>query len=512
MKKYLLFVISILISLVATSCQDEDFGYTEQDVFKGAYSRNFIKAFGSIDSNQSWDLSAYGRKQAAKRSNVTRSGDSSLPFDAETEDGHSYYRIEEGTLNWIDSKLLENQDNSSLGTAFGMLLAGQEFIAIPISQNGNEKVDISYGKFGNKKGSGSSAYYEIQKTTTTTSYDWDLYMVTLEPNENPDSKILWSKNSSNNIQTPDSESITCRTCDGRGMVGGTGDVPCEGCASQGYLPGMDTTCPKCSGSTTERGLCPNPKCDSQGHVECETCHGARLSDSVLRDLTINSMYLDVSTGEILDPTDGLKDMTSHTLCTTNAPDVIFKDDPIRMMRIIRFASILGWDIDKTTWFGILRNHELIKTASTEKFVRELNQILLTDKPSVGLKRLISSGILYDMIPELYAINHIDGIDIKENVWNHTLKVVDNSEPILLNRIAALLHDIGKPISHKIINDKSRFYSHEFSGREAATSVLKRLRYSDRVIDSVRNAIRYHMTFTYTTTNNFLYIPNKKIGE
>lgn len=265
MKKYLFLLFSFITSLLVISCQDEDFGYTEEEIFRNAYERNFEAKYGKIDPNQSWDLSSCAPKANAKK---TRAND--LPFDV---DANNYYRVENGILNWIDSKLPENQDNRALGTAFGMLLAGQEFIAVPISQKGlNSKVEESYSNFSNRKGDRTNGYYyEITKTTTTITHNWDLYMVTLENGKTPVSTLLWSKNSSNNIQTPNSETITCTKCDGHGMLKGEGTVPCDGCAHEGYLPGDTDTCPHCEGNKTVKGPC--TKCDANGHIECTKCKG-----------------------------------------------------------------------------------------------------------------------------------------------------------------------------------------------------------------------------------------------
>lgn len=272
MKRYLFFIITLITSLLAFSCQDEDFGFTQEEVFKGAYERNFEAKYGKIDPNQSWDLSRYARGKAKVNAPITRGENRPIPFDAESDGGNSYYRIEDGTLNWIDNKLPENQNNESLGTAFGMLLAGQQFIAIPISQKGaNESFSETYSNYS-RKGSKS---YEFVKTTKTTTYDWTLYMVTLENGEYPKPKALWSKSTHNNIQTPQSDTQMCDVCEGRGMVDGDGDVPCEACAHEGWLPMTDPVndpdCPKCNGTKTEKGEC--TKCDAEGHITCTRCKG-----------------------------------------------------------------------------------------------------------------------------------------------------------------------------------------------------------------------------------------------
>lgn len=232
--------------------------------------------------------------------------------------------------------------------------------------------------------------------------------------------------------------------------------------------------------------------------------GTILDDAHLRDLTINSMYIDISEGQLLDPTNGIDDIDEHILKTTNIPDVIFKDDPLRMLRVIRFASKYQWNIEQKTWLGIVKNHEKIKEVSVERIREEINNILLTDKPSCGLKRLLNSGILYDIIPQLYALNHT-----KQNnrtIWEHTMAVVDNSSPSLINRITALFHDIGKQLCEKYINGKQHFYGHECCGATLATEVMKTFKYPDQVIKEVENAIRLHMRFSMCQGN---YVPTDK---
>lgn len=237
--------------------------------------------------------------------------------------------------------------------------------------------------------------------------------------------------------------------------------------------------------------------------------GSILDDAGLRDLTINSIFLDVSAGEIIDPKNGVSDISDNVLKTPDYPDIIFRDDPLRMLRIIRFSSKYQWGIEKETWFGILKNHERIKDVSIERVRDELNEILLSSEPSIGLRKLINSGMLYDIIPQLYGLNHIiqSKNGTNKNVWEHTLDTVDRTKPILINRLSALFHDIGKLITGKIIKGKVTFYGHEFSGVSIATDIMTKFKYPDAIIQSVCCVIKNHMKFSMVQGT---YTPSRKL--
>lgn len=253
----------------------------------------------------------------------------------------------------------------------------------------------------------------------------------------------------------------------------------------------------------------NPSYSLRTEADKKNNIGTILEDSALRDLTMNSLYLDISAGEVIDPQNGIDDITENTLRVSGVPDVVFKDDPLRMMRIIRFASIYNWGIEKNTWLGIVRNHELIKNVSEERITSELNKILLTRVPSYGLTRLMNSGILYDILPQVYCLNHIgdDYRMVNKNVWEHTLKVVDGTEPILLNRLSALFHDIGKVLTYKVIKGQVHFYGHECCGITMAKDILKKLKYPEQVINDVCFVIKHHMRFSMVQG---MYTPSMKV--
>ena len=179
--------------------------------------------------------------------------------------------------------------------------------------------------------------------------------------------------------------------------------------------------------------------------------GSLEDDQNRRDFTINAMAICLNKdrfGELVDPFEGVSDLNAKCIRTPLDPDITFSDDPLRMMRAIRFASQLNFEIDSPTLESIKRQCERIDIITKERIVVELNKILLSDQPSVGFGLLKETGLLKRLIPELTAlegIEEIEGKKHKDNFW-HTLEVVDNMAQLssdLWLRWAALLHDIGK---------------------------------------------------------------------
>ncbi len=223
--------------------------------------------------------------------------------------------------------------------------------------------------------------------------------------------------------------------------------------------------------------------------------GTLLDDTLLKDISANAMYLDVSDGSIYDPTDGCKDIEEQVIRLTNKPEIIFKDNPIVMLKIIKYASQWQWNIEQRTWMGILKHHELIKTVPMEQIRWELNDILLSIEPSFGLDKLLYSGMMFDLFPHLYALGHlnING----ESVLKHTFDVCDGTDSVLKTRLAALFHDVGKPC----VFDKKKFAYHDNTGRDIAAKVLTDLGYSDGTIDDVKAIIKNHHYFDNCSKNH-----------
>ncbi len=211
--------------------------------------------------------------------------------------------------------------------------------------------------------------------------------------------------------------------------------------------------------------------------------GTLLDDQKRRDFTINTMAISLNEsdyGQLLDPFDGLKDLKNKLIRTPLNPSITYSDDPLRMMRAIRFATQLGFNIELKSLQAIIENKERIEIISQERIVDELNKILACDQPSIGLKLLYNTELLPFLLPELTAlegIEEIEGQRHKDNFW-HTLEVVDNIAKTTDNlwlRWAALLHDIGKAPTKRFDNKIGwTFHAHEFVGSKMVFKLFKRL--------------------------------------
>ena len=219
--------------------------------------------------------------------------------------------------------------------------------------------------------------------------------------------------------------------------------------------------------------------------------GTLQEDQERRDFTINALALCLNAdrfGELVDPFDGLDDMDNLTLRTPLDPDVTFSDDPLRMMRAIRFASQLGFFIDPDTFAAIGRNRERIGIVSAERISTEFNKILLSPRPSVGLELFEQTGLMEILFPELLELKGAEtreGIEHKDNL-THTYKVVDNLAKALASRPhreedlwllwAALLHDIGKPRTKRFDHRLGwTFHNHNYVGMKMVSRIFRRLR-------------------------------------
>ncbi|MDR0699643.1 MAG: CCA tRNA nucleotidyltransferase [Tannerella sp.] len=212
--------------------------------------------------------------------------------------------------------------------------------------------------------------------------------------------------------------------------------------------------------------------------------GTLEDDQNRRDFTINAMALCLNKaryGELADPFDGLGDLENLRIVTPLDPDVTFSDDPLRMMRAIRFASQLGFFIDPDTFDAIERNKQRIEIISKERMVDELNKIIMSPKPSAGFELLERSGLLEIIFPELCALRGIEtkeGIGHKDN-FAHTLTVLDRlckTSDNLWLRWSALLHDIAKPATKRF--DKHAgwtFHNHNFIGEKMIPGIFRKMK-------------------------------------
>jgi poly(A) polymerase len=213
-------------------------------------------------------------------------------------------------------------------------------------------------------------------------------------------------------------------------------------------------------------------------------NGTLEDDQQRRDFTINAMAVSLNSdnyGELIDPFEGIKDLDRGIIRTPLDPDITFSDDPLRMMRAIRFATQLRFTIEDNTLISISRNKERIGIVSPERIIEEINKIIMSPKPSVGFKLLEETGLLKLVFPELEKMKGVDsvkGIGHKDNFY-HTLKVLDQLSPESDNlwlRWAALLHDIAKPATKKFVEGIGwTFYAHNFVGAKMIPGIFKKMK-------------------------------------
>ncbi len=212
--------------------------------------------------------------------------------------------------------------------------------------------------------------------------------------------------------------------------------------------------------------------------------GSFEDDHNRRDFTINAIYFSLNAdtfGEIIDPFNGIDDIRNKIIKTPLSPEITFSDDPLRMMRAIRFASQLNFNIEDNTFEGIKNQSQRIKIISYERITEELNKIILSNTPSKGFINLDKTGLLQIIFPEFVALKGVDIIEEKahKDIFYHTLQVLDNitnGTNDLWLRWAAILHDIGKPRTKKYLDNVGwTFHQHEFVGSKMVSKIFQKFK-------------------------------------
>lgn len=237
--------------------------------------------------------------------------------------------------------------------------------------------------------------------------------------------------------------------------------------------------------------------------------GTSLEEDLMRrDFTVNSLALRLPGVTLIDPSGGIDDLLAGVLRTPAAPEVSFGDDPLRMLRAARFTAQLGFALDSDTEFAMEEMCESIRIISAERVGEEISKLLLADNPRAGIEVLMQSGLAHIVLPEVPGLQlEVDEHHHHKDVYEHTLTVLEqaigyeksrgNLDPAgdLVVRLAALLHDIGKPATRKLEpGGVVSFYHHDVVGSKLAKKRLRALRFDNDTINAVARLVELHLRF------------------
>ena len=219
------------------------------------------------------------------------------------------------------------------------------------------------------------------------------------------------------------------------------------------------------------------------------------TDLARRDFTINAMALRLPELDLIDPFDGLADLSVHRLRTPLGPDESFADDPLRMLRAARFIAKLDLEPDPALVEAVRAGHHRLSIVSAERIRDELDKIMVVPAPSVALWFVVRTGLADEFLPELPGLAlEQDPIHRHKDVLAHTLAVVDKTSPDRLLRLAALFHDVGKPKTRAFVDGGVTFHHHEVVGARMTRHRMQALRYSNEDVDVVTELVNLHLRF------------------
>ena len=251
-----------------------------------------------------------------------------------------------------------------------------------------------------------------------------------------------------------------------------------------------------TGETSDFAIPRTEKSTGAAHRDFEIEYDPDLPleiDLKRRDFTINAMAREIPSGELIDPYGGQDDIAKK-LIRIVFPEAIL-EDPLRILRGAQFAARIGFEIEPETLQSMKQNVGLIESVAPERIAEEINKMFLkAEKPSIGIRCLDQIGALSLIFPELAACKGIDqpGGYHRWDVFDHTMECLDNSPKNLIVRLAALFHDTGKPATKELTNNGASFYGHDRLSAKLAVKALKRLRYSNEIIEKTQKLVFKHM--------------------
>ncbi len=229
--------------------------------------------------------------------------------------------------------------------------------------------------------------------------------------------------------------------------------------------------------------------------------GTLEDDANRRDFTINSIFYNISQDLFVDPKNGIEDIRKKLIRTTSDSKTIFAEDPLRILRAIRFSSQLNFEIEDDTFNAIVEFVPWLKNISRERIRDEFNKILVTNNFSKGINYLKVSGILSYLIPEISKFDSVQNETSQyhtKNLFNHTLEVMSEVPPTVEHRLAALFHDVGKVNTMTVDEKGVHFYNHQFYSMEIVKRFMTEYKYTNDQIEMVKNSVMMHMNFLDNT--------------